>query len=256
MALPVSFEGAWEPSAGLSAYQHQSIDSLKITNSRICITGRIANLEHYPSNSKDSKNAKFRLSLIVRDETAAVEVRLWYSTAIPLESGILGIGRLVKVYSNSVGPKEGKTIGMGIGRFVKALLINMNEWDKHARIVIMNDDLEGNASTCRAPVGASSTGTLNGLIPLTMLKDDGRALVCVKSVGAVKLVKQKDGRSTFKALVGIFDDTSDTGITIILWGVTAHSVINWKPSETSRLRIRIPRKLLISASSSSYRSLL
>ena len=159
-------------------YKHTSIDDLQPGPGCISITGRITHLHEMPSGKGAPKAAKGFFKLCVRDETAAITVRLWYINA----SYNLRLGQLVKVFS----PHVSRT-SSGVMSFPSApsVVTICPESDASTNFQLMTE-AECEAKTCRRsldPIEKMNLMTLKTFVSGGHEVVEAIVLVCVKSKG-------------------------------------------------------------------------
>jgi hypothetical protein len=91
----------------------------------------------------------------------------------------------------------------------------------------------------RIPLEYLKTGALRDLMTLKSFIDGGneipesKILVCVKSIGAKKIITRVDGVKAALLEVAVFDETAE--IVLKLWGDATLSAQDWKPGSTTLL---------------------
>ncbi|CCF45050.1 hypothetical protein CH063_03496 [Colletotrichum higginsianum] len=223
----------WNPT---EVYEKVCIGHIQPGPTCIRFTGRIVN---YAAAFLGTKNTYSRPAhqLVVADGTGAIGVRL---IPIGIPASLLIIGKLVTVWaswaSTAAGPNHGN-----IPFVTMYTPINPSDAGTKQFIQFLPDTPQ-NQRLCRAPLEYDDIDTQNpkplpGLMTLGQYLKTGhdiqgaRILVCVKNVGARKLIMIQDRTREVALLeITVYDDTASCVLT--LWEDKANSAKLWKPSET------------------------
>ncbi|TID19035.1 hypothetical protein E6O75_ATG06156 [Venturia nashicola] len=232
----------------------QDYDEFEIANlvpgpKCVTIQGRVANFYDQNTPSKKPRAAKGCVKIIVKDDSGALTVRLWYANC----TYNLRLGQLVSIWTPHVSNGEHGSLASSQAPLFTSIF---PERDRSCHFMIHENSDEG--VLCKTPLGYREGQPLAGLMTLKNFVDggydviDGRMLVCVKSVGARKKITNKKGVANELVNINIFDDTAEA--TLTLWGPSALSASTWEPSKTilfiSSPGWRIDRRTYISLTSS------
>ncbi|KAL2038130.1 hypothetical protein N7G274_009077 [Stereocaulon virgatum] len=210
-----------------TAYDEVDIGSLVPGPGCVAVTGRVANFFDQTMNSKMPRAAKGCLKLIVKDDTGAFAVKLWYAK-VDYE---IRLGHLVSIWTPHISNAESGSPTLQGAPLVTSIF---PERDNSCYFLVQEESDEG--VLCKTPLGYRDGKQLDGLMTLKSCINGGhevsgvKVLVCVKSIGGRKKFTTKKGNETEKTDVNIFDDTDEA--TLTLWGRTAASATFWKPSYT------------------------
>ncbi|KAI9664361.1 MAG: hypothetical protein M1831_002294 [Alyxoria varia] len=209
-------------------YEEREIGSLIPGPQAITIVGRIVNFYDQVTPSKMPQAAKGCMKVIVKDNTGALTVRLWYANRhYPLR-----LGHLVSIWTPHISSGSAGTLSANTA----PLLVSMFP-ERDRTCCFMLQEKSDTYQLCTKPLEYKPPQSLPGLMSLRNYLDGGheinqaKILVCVKSLGPKKKVTiKRDGnmRELVNALV--FDHTADTNLT--LWGPLTHSIESWRPSST------------------------
>ena len=150
----------------------------------VALTGRVANFYDQATPSKMPQAAKGCLKVIVKDNTGAIAVRLWYSNM----DYQLRLGDLVSVWTPHVSKAESSSLTIKNVPLVTSIFPGRDD-SCHFMVREQPDD-EG--VLCKTPVGYRDGKQLNGLMNLKNYigggyeVDGAKILVCVKSIGGRK----------------------------------------------------------------------
>ncbi|KAH6712968.1 hypothetical protein BKA61DRAFT_66343 [Leptodontidium sp. MPI-SDFR-AT-0119] len=234
----------WNPER---EYEEQIIAQLIPGPRAVTFVGRIVNLATFFGHTpKQPKAAGFH-SLIVKDDSAAISIKLYFARdQYPLQLGqLLSFWTLFISDTSKIGSK-----------IVSAVIVCANMFP--GRVTSDHIMIHTTGSTdgiCHVPLEYKKNQPLPGLMTLdTWLKGghDGvvnaKILVCVKSLGAKKTIKRKDGAESDLADVGLFDHTGDVRMT--LWNSQIESSKDWQPGTTILLLSNPGYKVLFSGKGS------
>lgn len=231
----------WTPSR---EYEDTEIESLVPGPQAVCLTARIVNFFDQQTPSKMPQAARGCIKLIVKDDTAAMTVRLWYAK---IEYN-LRLGQLVCIWTTHVSTGNSGTLSVSSAPLMTSIF---PERDRSCCFIIQERSDTGNL--CKRPLGYHERQPLPGLMTLANMANggdevaDGKVIVCIKSLGPKKksefearstadfrspidLVKIKTGDEKELCKVIVFDNTASAELT--LWGPSICSIESWKPSET------------------------
>ncbi|KAK4993460.1 hypothetical protein LTR50_000390 [Elasticomyces elasticus] len=238
----------WTPSTD---YQDCDIAALVPGPKSVTFMGRIANFFDMAMPSKKPHAASGCVKVIVKDDTGAVTVRIWYAK-LNLK---LRLGSLVTVWTTHVSNGDGSTLSASSAPLFVSVF---PERDRSSYFMIHENSDDG--ILCKSPLGYRESQSLGGLMTLKNFVNGGfdvseaRILVIVKSIGARKRITNRKGTTSEVISVGIFDDTEEA--TLTLWGAVTESAAPWKPSSTVLLITnpgwKIGRKTHVSLTANTY----
>ncbi|KAF2432419.1 hypothetical protein EJ08DRAFT_131912 [Tothia fuscella] len=219
-----TIDESWMP-----AQEYEEVEIASLIPGPRCVTlqGRIANFYDQATPSKKPRAAKGCVKVIIKDESGAVTVRLWYANM----AYHLRLGQLVSLWTPHVSNGEHGTLSSAQAPLFTSIF---PERDRSCHFMIHENS--DNGEKCKKPLGYRNGQALPGLMTLKNFIDggydvtDGRILVCVKSIGAKKKITNKKNVSSELISVNVFDDTSDA--TLTLWDTAIASATTWKPSHT------------------------
>ncbi|KAI9717432.1 MAG: hypothetical protein M1828_007194 [Chrysothrix sp. TS-e1954] len=209
-------------------YKNLDISSVIPGSQHISVGGRIANFYDQTIPSKMPQAAKGCFKVIVKDDSGALTVRLWYGA----EKYGLRLGQLVQLWTSHVSDGTTNSFSSSAAPLVVSIFPGR---DRHCNFTLLPSTTD-NEIDCRLPSGYQEGQPLSNLMSLHNFIEGGhevagaRILVCVKSIGAKKTVTNKDGNAHVLVNVGIFDEAAPASLT--LWDTTVASVDDWKPSFT------------------------
>ncbi|KAF1815195.1 hypothetical protein P152DRAFT_431561 [Eremomyces bilateralis CBS 781.70] len=216
---------AWNPQR---EYEEYGIGNLNSGPQCVAFMGRIVNYFDQNKSSKGQNAAKGCVKMIVRDDTGAISVKLWYAHK-PYD---IYLGLLVTIWTPHISYGERGSVSVTGAPLFTSIF---PERDRSCNILLHEDSDQG--VLCKRPLGLrQGSQALSGLMTLKNFVEggadvsDGKMLVCVKSMGPKRTVTTKRGTLATVAHVRVFDDTAET--TISLWGFTSNSVSHWKASQT------------------------
>lgn len=170
----------WQPR---TIYNEVDIGSLVPGPGCVALMGRVANFYDQIINSKSPQVAKGCLKVIVKDDTGAFVVKLWYAKI----DYKLRLGHLVSIWAPHISNAESSSIIMQDTSLVTSIF---PERDNSCYFMVQENSDEG--VLCKTPPGYRDGKQLDGLITLKNYIDGGhevpgaRVLVCVKSIGGGK----------------------------------------------------------------------
>ncbi|KAL2357179.1 hypothetical protein BJ546DRAFT_1024446 [Cryomyces antarcticus] len=215
---------SWTPDKD---YEEVDIGSLVPGPQCVTFVGRVVNFYNQTSLSKMPRAAKGCVKVIVKDDTGALTVRLWYAKI----DYHLRLGHLVSIWASHVSNGESGSLSVSSAPLLVSIF---PERDRNCYLMVHENSDEG--VQCKTPLGYRDGQQLAGLMTLSNFVDGGcdvanvKILVCVKSIGARKKVTNKKGIANELVNVGVFDDSGEA--TLTLWGSAAASATPWKPSFT------------------------
>ncbi|XMA07561.1 hypothetical protein WAI453_000352 [Rhynchosporium graminicola] len=253
----------WNPER---EYEEMSISQLIPGPRAVTFVGRIVNLaSFFGIVPKQPKAAGFQ-SLIVKDDSAAISVCICTCpNAISLADDVnlqiklyfardqypLKLGQLLSFWTVFI--SDTSKIGRSV---VSTVTVCANMFP--GRVTSDHIMIHTTGSTdgiCHTPLEYKKNEPLPGLMTLdAWLKSghdgvvDAKILVCVKSLGAKKTIKRKDGGESDLAEVGLFDHTGDARMT--LWNSQIDSCKEWQPGVTILLLSNPGYKTLFSGKGS------
>ncbi|KAF2104784.1 hypothetical protein NA57DRAFT_29494 [Rhizodiscina lignyota] len=243
---PSTIEKTWNP-----PQEYDDVDISDLIPGPGCRTfmGRIVNFFDQQTPSKRPRAAKGCVKMIIKDDTGALTIRLWYANPLPA----LRLGHLVTIWTSHISNSEHGTFTSSTAPLFTSIF---PERDRGCHLMLHEASDDGNL--CKAPLGYRPGRPLRDLITLKNFIDGGydivgsRILVAVKWIGGRKKVTNKKGLENDVVSVGVFDHTAEA--TFTLWGPTTVSVTAWKTSQTILLFTspgwRIDRKAWISLNAS------
>ncbi|KAL6715433.1 hypothetical protein ACLMJK_006394 [Lecanora helva] len=220
----------WKPRID---YEEKDIGTLVPGPESVTITARIANLYHRLT-PRTPHRAKSYWKVIVKDDSGALAVRLWYNKV----NYDLCLGHLVSVWTTCVSNAEPSSPMLRSSLFITTIF---PERDKRCYFMVQEQIDEG--VLYKTPQSYRDGMQLPGLLTLKKFingghKSDGcKVLLCVKNSGAVTV---PNGVQTGKIDVQVFDDTANA--TLTLWGSTASAqliAIVFNADEAAQAEVRI-----------------
>ncbi|KAF2453617.1 hypothetical protein BDY21DRAFT_292851 [Lineolata rhizophorae] len=214
----------WRPA---HEYDEVEIAELVPGPRRVTFMGRIVNLYDRAMPSKAPNAARGCLKLIVKDNTGAITVRLWYART-PYH---LYLGLLVSVWTPHISNGEPGSLAPPSAPFVTSIF---PERDRGCHFMVHKNSDDG--TLYNAPLRYQVRRPLGGLMTLKSFTDGGyevegaKILVCVKSLGPKKKFTNKKGLPSERVQVQIFDDTAEG--TLDLWDTSTASAAHWTASNT------------------------
>ncbi|EON69735.1 hypothetical protein W97_08997 [Coniosporium apollinis CBS 100218] len=231
--------------------EYEEIDIAALIPGPKCVTfvGRVANFYDQGTPSKKPRAAKGCVKIIVKDDTGALTVRLWYAN----KDYNLRLGHLVTVWTPHISHSDTGQLAPSSAPLFASIF---PERDRSCHFMVHENSDEG--VQCKTPLGYKVGQPLAGLMTLKNFIEggyeitDGKILVCVKSIGPRKKFTTKKGIPAENVNIGVFDDTAEASLT--LWGSSAASAGAWKVSHTILLITepgwRIDKRAWISLTSS------
>ncbi|KAH0559786.1 hypothetical protein GP486_003702 [Trichoglossum hirsutum] len=190
----------WKPQ---QEYTEQNIGDLLPGPGRVTLTGRVVNLFEVQTPSKAPRAAKGFIKLILRDDTGALVVRLWFANA----AYQLRLGDLCTVHASYIARSDiTAPTATAAAAAARQMVSIFPERDSSCHFMIQ-DEASGTSGLCRTPLGHHEGQPLAGLMTLQNFIDGGE-----------------------KVDVGIFDDTAEASL--VLWGPIGASVAPWRASQT------------------------
>ncbi|KAH0545129.1 hypothetical protein FGG08_000741 [Glutinoglossum americanum] len=234
-------------------YVEQNIGDLMPGPGRVTFTGRVANLFEMQTPSKRPRAANGFVKVILKDDTGALIVRLWFAN----DAYQLCLGDLCTIHATYIAHSD----IISPTTSVASLMVSIFPERDNSCHFIIQDSMSGDTSVlCKIPLGYHEGQPLAGLMTLQNFIEGGyevanpRVLVCVKSIGARKKFTNKAGKLSEKVDIGIFDDTAEASL--ILWGRIGASVSPWRASQTILLLtspgIRLERRAQLSITSMTH----
>ncbi|KAK4695537.1 hypothetical protein P7C71_g2230, partial [Lecanoromycetidae sp. Uapishka_2] len=214
----------WQPR---TAYEEMDIGNLVPGPGFVTVMGRVANFYDQIMASKMPHAAKGCLKVVVKDDTGAFTVKLWYAK---IDYG-LRLGSLVSIWTPHISNAESSSLTLRDAALVTSIF---PERDNSCYYMVQEHSDEG--VLCKIPLGYRDGKQLDGLITLKNYMEGGheveggKVLVAVKSIGGRKKFTTKKGTQTELISIIVFDDTADA--TLTLWGRTCNSASYWKASQT------------------------
>ncbi|KAF2838088.1 hypothetical protein M501DRAFT_992963 [Patellaria atrata CBS 101060] len=246
--LSPSVNQFWTPP---KEYEELEISALQTGPRCVTFMGRVVNLFDQTSSSKMAQAAKGCIKLMVRDDTGATMVKLWYANM----QYQLRLGHLVTIWTPHISNSEAGSLALPTAPLYTSIF---PERDRCCHIMIHENSDDG--ILCKTPLGYRDGHELTGLMTLNNFiqggydVSDSRILVCVKSIGARKKLNNKKGTTLELVNVIVFDDTAEA--TLTLWGSAVNSVSPWQVSSTvlliSNPGWRIERRAWISLTANTY----
>ncbi|MCJ1272264.1 hypothetical protein MMC21_000050 [Puttea exsequens] len=215
---------AWHPR---TTYTETDIGSLVPGPGCVTVMGRVANVYDQVLSSKMPQAAKGCAKVLVKDDSGALAVKLWYAK---VDYG-LRLGQLVSIWTPHVSNAEAGSL---VGRDAVLVTSIFPERDNTCYFLVQEKSDEG--VLCKTPLGYRERRLLEGLITLRSYLEGGwevqgvKVLVAVRSIGGRKKFTTKKGTQTENVSVNVFDDTADAVLT--LWGRTSNSASHLKASHT------------------------
>ncbi|KAJ9665735.1 hypothetical protein H2201_004220 [Coniosporium apollinis] len=231
--------------------EYEKVDIAALIPGPKCVTfvGRVANFYDQSTPSKKPRAAKGCVKIIVKDDTGALTVRLWYAN----KDYNLRLGHLVTVWTPHISHSETGQLAPSSAPLFASIF---PERDRSCHFMVHENSDEG--VQCKTPLEYKEGQPLAGLMTLKNFIEggyditDGKILVCVKSIGPRKKFTTKKGVPAENVNVGVFDDTAEASLT--LWGASAASAGSWKASHTILLLTepewRVDKRAWISLTSS------
>ncbi|MCJ1391895.1 hypothetical protein MMC18_004762 [Xylographa bjoerkii] len=214
-------------------YENSNIRSLIPGPGCRALQGRVVNFYQQPTPSKKPQAAKGCLKVIIKDDTGALMVRLWYANV----DYKLRLGQLVSVWTPHISTND-----LGSLTLHGASLVTSIFPERDSSCYFMVQDNSDTGTLCKTSIGYTDGKRLTSLMTLKSYVEgghevnDGKILVCVKSIRGRKkqiesyIVTDKKGNPLEKVDVNVFDDTSQA--TLTLWNHVIDSAASWRPSHT------------------------
>ncbi|GAB7365615.1 hypothetical protein MBLNU230_g6684t1 [Neophaeotheca triangularis] len=205
----------WTPTTD---YAESNISHLTPGPRAVTFMGRVANIFDVGNTPKTPRSAKGCVKLCVKDDTAAITVRVWYAHRLPN----LRLGSLLSIWTTHVSNGENGTLSSASAPLFTSLF---PERDRSCHLMVHENSDDG--SMCRRPMGFRSGQALGGLMTLQNFNEGGfdvvgaKILVVVKSVGVKKRVTRKDKSVVENISIHVHDDTAEA--TLGLWGSSANT---------------------------------
>ncbi|MCJ1398080.1 hypothetical protein MMC11_001277 [Xylographa trunciseda] len=214
----------WNPR---SDYEDCDISSLVPGPGCRALQGRVVNFYHQPTPSKKPQAAKGCLKVVIKDDTGALMVRLWYANV----EYKLRLGQLISVWTPHISTSDSGSLTLHGASLVTSIFP-----ERDSSCYFMTQDNSDTGILCKTPLGYVDGKQLAFLMTLKAFADGGhevgggKILVCVKSIGARKKLTDKKGNPIEKVDINVFDDTFQA--TLTLWNHVTTSATSWKPSHT------------------------
>jgi hypothetical protein len=165
-------------------YEEASIGTLEPGPRNLTLMGRVVNFYNVAKPSKQHKAAQGYLKLQLADDTGVLTVRLWYADATyPVR-----LGQLVSVWTVHVShSSEHNSLAPSSAPLFTSVF---PEGERHCHVMLhlVSDD----GTRFRRPYGCRDASGLAGLMTLKTFAEggwdveEGKVLVCVRSIGARK----------------------------------------------------------------------
>ncbi|KAK6436192.1 hypothetical protein LTR95_007615 [Oleoguttula sp. CCFEE 5521] len=215
--IPSSLTDPWHPTA---EYAECEIRDLQPGPRAVAFMGRVANIfDVGVGTGKTPRSAKGCVKLCVKDERAAVTVRVWWADEARYLAGLgkVRLGALVSVWTNHISNGEsGNLSSMAAPLF--ASLFPERDRSCHLMIHARSDD----GVMLKRPLGHSDSRPLTGLMTLQNFIDGGYDVIDAKTLVVIKsLVERKDTSVVENMNVVVHDDTAEA--TLGLWGTVCYS---------------------------------
>ncbi|OQO09850.1 hypothetical protein B0A48_04202 [Cryoendolithus antarcticus] len=214
---PSSLTDTWHPTA---EYAECEIRDLQPGPRAVTFMGRVANIfDVGVGTGKTPKSAKGCVKLCVKDERAAVTVRVWWADEARYLAGLgkVRLGALVSVWTNHISNGESGNLSSMAAPLFASLF---PERDRSCHLMIHSRSDDG--SMLKRPLGHSDSRPLTGLMTLQNFVDGGYDVVDAKILVVVKsLVERKDTSVVDNMNVVVHDDTAEA--ILGLWGTVCCS---------------------------------
>lgn len=167
----------WQPT---EEYTECDIKELLPGSKPVSFMGRVANIFDVAQTPKTPKSAKGCLKLCVKDDHAAITVRVWYADGVPN----LRIGSLVSIWTTHISNGAHGTLSSTSAPLFVSLF---PERDRGCHMMIHENS--DNGSQYKPPLGYREGRVLDGLMSLANFIDggfdvvDAKIMVVVKSIG-------------------------------------------------------------------------
>ncbi|MCJ1432732.1 hypothetical protein MMC27_002089 [Xylographa pallens] len=214
----------WNPR---NDYEDSYISSLVPGPGRRALQGRVVNFYQQQTLSKKPQAAKGCLKVVIKDDTGTLMVRLWYAKV----DYKLRLGQLVSVWTPHISTSDLGSLSLQCASLVTSIFP-----ERDSSCYFMVQDNSDTGTLCKTPLGCVDGKKLESLMTLKSFVegghevDNGKILVCVKSIGGRKKLTDKKGNPIEKVDVNVFDDTSQA--TLTLWNHVTDSAASWRPSHT------------------------
>lgn len=167
----------WQPTEEYIEYQ---IKDLAPGPRPVSFMGRVANIFDIAHTPKTPTSAKGCLKLSIKDDTAAITVRVWYAATVPN----LRIGSLVSIWTKHISNGEHGTLSS-----LSAPLFVSLFPERDRGCYLMVHEKSDNGTQFKLPLGYNEGRALDGLMTLANFIDggadvvDAKIMVVVKSIG-------------------------------------------------------------------------
>ncbi|MCJ1286437.1 hypothetical protein MMC26_005782 [Xylographa opegraphella] len=224
----------WNPR---NEYEDSEISSLVPGPGCRALQGRVVNFYQQQTPSKKPQAARGCLKVVVKDDTGTLmvrlkdvltsKVRLWYAKV----DYKLRLGQLVSVWTPHISTSD---LGSLTSRGTSLVTSIFPERDNSCYFMVQDNSDSG--ALCKTPLGyvdgkqLASLMTLKSFVDGGHEVDNGKILVCVKSIGGRKKLTDKKGNPIEKVDVNVFDDTFQA--TLTLWNHVTDSATSWRASHT------------------------
>ncbi|KAL2071499.1 hypothetical protein VTL71DRAFT_12734 [Oculimacula yallundae] len=216
----------WNPER---EYEKMNISQLIPGPRAVTFVGRVVNLSTFFGRVPKQPKAAGFSSLIIKDDTAAISIKLYFAR----DQYPLKLGQLLTFWTVFI--SDTSKIGSSIISTVN-VCANMFPGRVTSDHILIHTT-GSTDSICHAPLEYKKNQPLPGLMTLDTWLQGGhdgvvnaKILVCVKSLGAKKTIKRKDGGESDLAEIGLFDHTGDVRMT--LWNSQIESCKEWQPGST------------------------
>nr|OQO23654.1 hypothetical protein B0A51_11339 [Rachicladosporium sp. CCFEE 5018] len=207
----------WHPAA---EYAECEIRALQPGPRAVTFMGRVANIfDVGVGTGKTPKSAKGCVKLCVKDERAAVTVRVWWADEARYLAGLgkVRLGALVSVWTNHISNGESGNLSSMAAPLFASLF---PERDRSCHLMIHSRSDDG--VMLKRPLGHSDSRPLTGLMTLQNFVDGGYDVIDAKILVVVKsLVERKDTSVVENMNVVVHDDTAEAALG--LWGTVCCS---------------------------------
>ncbi|KAJ5054049.1 uncharacterized protein L3040_000334 [Drepanopeziza brunnea f. sp. 'multigermtubi'] len=237
----------WNPGR---EYEETNIGQLVPGPHAVTFAGRVVNLGTFFGSSPKQPKATGFHSLIVKDDFGAISIKLYFARdPYPLK-----LGQLLTIWTVFISDQS--KIGNAA---LPSVLVYANLFP--GRVTsdhVLIHTTAATSSLCHLPLEYRKGQPLPGLMTLgTWLSGghdgviDAKILVVVKSIGAKKAIKRKDGGETEVCDIGVFDHSAECRMG--LWGVQTESAKDWEPGRTVLLISNPLHKVLLYSGKGSVR---
>ncbi|KAK5115362.1 hypothetical protein LTR62_001562 [Meristemomyces frigidus] len=215
----------WHPSID---YEESDICDLSPGPKAVTFMGRVCNIFDVANTPKTPRSAKGCVKLCIKDDTAAITLRLWYASAVPE----LRLGSLVSVWTNHISNGENGSLSSTTAPLFVSLF---PERDRSCHL--MHHENSDDGTLCKRPLGHRTGQPLSNLMTLRNFIDGGsdvvgaRIIVVVKSIGPKKKITRKDESVVENVNIHVQDDTAEA--TLGLWATAANSPLSRTSSDTT-----------------------